>query len=455
MPCNRLLDVMRQARSRDSARRPFAEVPWRTNLWLVPTLTVTVALVAFAVTQSLDKADYIGVRRLPSWLDQGSAADARALLAATAGAIITTLGLVLSITVLTLSIATSQFGQRLLQRYMRDKGTQLCIGVFAATFVFTLLTLMSVTSRPHEKEYVPWLSVWVSTMWAICCIGVLVYYINHVAVIIQVNTVVADIAADFHRVIRASYEPKERPAPPIPEVSPDIALVAPRAGYIQRIDYPGLVLAAAEADGVVRFLCRPGQFVVKGATIAVASCRKRPGRALEQEFGRAVRIGTRRTLFQDAEFAIAQIVDITLRAMSPGINDSTTALTCVDWLGDGLRALAEYPPKDPAHVDSRGTVRVVERINEFERMVAAAFNPIRQVAKTSPALTIRLLNTLAAIAPLMHTTAQKGALYDQVELAFEGFASDAVSGDRADVTTAYYRAIQALQPTWFPVVRRS
>src|SRR5579864_4382665 len=174
MRCNRLLNVMRQAWSRDSARRQFVEVPWRGNLWLVPTLIVTVALVAFAVTQSLDEADYIGVRRLPGWLDQGSAADARALLSATAGAIVTTLGLVLSITVLTLSIATSHFGQRLLRRYMRDRGTQACIGVFAATFVFSLLTLLSVTSRFNEKEYVPWLSIWISTLWALACIGVLV-----------------------------------------------------------------------------------------------------------------------------------------------------------------------------------------------------------------------------------------------------------------------------------------
>src|SRR4029077_7620893 len=100
----------------------------------------------------------MGVLRLPGWLDQGSAADARSLLAATAGAIITTLGLILSIAVVTLSIAASQFGQRLLPRYILDTGTQLCIGVFAATFVFSLLTLMSVTSRSGEQEYVPWLS---------------------------------------------------------------------------------------------------------------------------------------------------------------------------------------------------------------------------------------------------------------------------------------------------------
>jgi uncharacterized membrane protein len=406
--------------------------------------------VVFAATQSLDRAQHVGAIHLPGWLDQGGAADARSLLAATAGAIITTLGLVLSITVLTLSMAASQFGHRLLRRYMRDRGTQLCIGTFAATFVFSLFTLMSVTSRPNEREYVPWLSVWVSTLWAISCIVILIYYINHVAVIIQVNNVVADIAADFRRVIHANHSPMERAMPAIPEVSPHIALLAPAAGYIQRIDYARLVVAAVEADGIVRFLCRPGQFVVEGAIMAFADCKKRPGTRLTEMFGSAVTLGMLRTVRHDNEFAVSQIVEIALRAMSPGMNDPTTAVTCVDWLGDSIRALAQYPRRNPAHVDKHGNVRVVEKVNEFERIVAAAFDPIRQAARNSPMLTIRLLNTFSGIAPFMQTTTQRGALHNQVLLTFEGFNTEAVKRDRADVSAAYYRADRALRPAWSP-----
>ena len=151
-------------------------VSWRSNRWVVASLMVAAALAVFVVSQSLDRAHYNGAITFPGGLDQGSAAYARALLSATAEAIITTLGLVLSITVLTLSLAASQFGQRLLRRYMRDRGTQACIGIFAATFVFSLLTLLSVTSRPNEKEYVPWLSIWISTVWALACIGVLILH---------------------------------------------------------------------------------------------------------------------------------------------------------------------------------------------------------------------------------------------------------------------------------------
>ncbi len=419
-------------------------ISWRTNLWLAPSLIVAAALAVFVVTQSLDRAHYDGAITLPGWLDQGSAADARALLSATAGAIITTLGLVLSITVLTLSIAASQFGQRLLRRYMRDRGTQACIGVFAATFVFSLLTLLSVTSRSDEKEYVPWLSIWISTIWALACIGVLIYYINHVAVSIQVNNVVADLSKDFRWVIRQNHRLPETSRISIPEVRPDLALAASVTGYIQLIDYQPLVLAAAEADTVVRFLYRPGQFVVKGATLAVAEVRELPASRLAEVFCRTVRIGVRRTLAQDPEFALAQIVEIALRAMSPGINDPNTAVTCVHWLTDGLRELAQYAPRSAVHTDVRGNPRVIEHLNEFQHVVSAAYGPIRQVARNSPMLTIGMLNSMSLIAPFLESEAWKEALNIQAQLAWEGFSSDAVNRDREDVMAAYHLAVEAL-----------
>jgi uncharacterized membrane protein len=435
---------MRQAQFRRGAVPRFGWWFRRTNLWLTPLLTVALALAAFTVTQTLDRANTAGIVSLPRWLDQGSAADARDLLSATAGAIITTLGLVLSITVLTLSLAASQFGQRLLRRYMRDRGTQVCIGVFAATFVFSLLTLLSVTSRPNEPEFVPWLSVWVSTLWALACIGVLIFYINHVAVIIQVNTVVADIATEFHHAIEENHRPPDAPMIFVPAVVPDITLAAPRSGYIQAIDYPAMAKAAMKADAVVQFLFRAGHFVNEGGAVAIAAGEESAREPLQDALEHALRIDIRRTLSQDTEFAIAQIVEIALRAMSPAVNDPNTALTCVDWLGDGLRARAQYGPPNPLHLDRNGRTRVIERTDEFDRMVAAAFDPIRQVATGSPMLTIRLLHTMAAIAPFMPTIADGRTLRKQAELTFEGFSPDAVSGDRADVAAAYQRAITAL-----------
>ena len=412
-------------------------ISWRTNLWLIPLLTVAAALLIFIVAQGLDRADYDGAIALPRWLDQGSAADARSLLSATAGAIITTLGLVLSITVLTLSIAASQFGQRLLRRYMRDRGTQVCIGIFAATFVFSLLTLLSVTSRVNEKEFVPWLSIWISTTWALTCIAVLIYYINHVALSIQVNNVLADLSGDFRWAISQNHGPNPACRVSIPVVRSDLTLRSPTTGYIQSIDYQALVSEAAEVDAVLRLESQPGQFVVQGTVLAVAEGDRLSETQLEDEFRRTVRIGVRRTLLQDPEFAIAQIVEIALRAMSPGVNDPNTAVTCVNWLADSLRILAQNPAGSPAHLDSQGNIRVIEKVNDFERIVAAAYGPIRQVARNSPMLTIAMLNSISLIAPFVQTATEQEALHNQVRLAYEGLAADTVSGDRQGVEEAY------------------
>ena len=421
-------------------------ISWRTNLWLIPSLTVAAALLVFIVAQGIDWANYEGVLVLPRWIDQGSAADARSLLSATAGAIITTLGLVLSITVLTLSIAASQFGQRLLRRYMRDRGTQVCIGIFAATFVFSLLTLLSVTSRAQEKELVPWLSIWISTIWALTCIAVLIYYINHVALSIQVNNVLADLSADFRWAIGQNQGANQACRVSIPMVRGDVTLLSPATGYIQSINYHALLSAAAAADAVVRFESRPGQFVVQGATLAVAEGSRLSQTRLEDDFRRTVRIGVRRTLLQDPEFAIAQIVEIALRAMSPGVNDPNTAVTCVNWLADSLRVLAQHPAANPTHLDNQGNIRVIEQVNDFEQIVAATYGPIRQVARNSPMLTIGMLNSISQIAPFLRTAAEREALHNQVQLASEGLSATTLSGDRQSLEEAYRWAVMALQP---------
>jgi uncharacterized membrane protein len=402
------------------------------------------AVIAFMFTEELDWKGYTGAVSLPGWLDQGGAADARSLLGATAGAIITTLGLVLSITVLTLSIAACQFGQRLLRRYMRDQGTQVCIGVFASAFVFTLLTLLSVTSRPNEREYVPWLTIWISTLWTLACIGVLIYYINHVALSIQVNNVLADLSADFDWAVQSALKTCGRPGMPLPDLKADLELTTPCAGYLQSIDYPALVAAAAQRDAVIRFLYRPGQFVLSGTVVAVAESEGASRSGLEDVFQRAIAIGVGRTLHQDPEFAIAQIVEIAMRAMSPGINDPNTALTCVNWISEALRKLAERPPGGPFHFDAKGKLRVIECDHDFEEVASTAFVPLRQVARSSTLLTMSILNGIASTAPLLTNHSARKALKRQAQLTFEGFRADAVASDRQDAATAYGRAVDAL-----------
>jgi len=449
----RTAELMTNAsRSNQGANKVLAEgrrrprISWRTNLWLVPTLCVLGALALFLLTQRLDRAGYRHTIELPRWINQGGPSDARDLLSATVGAIITTLGLVLSITVLTLSIAASQFGQRLLRWFMRDRGTQITIGIFSATFVFSLMTLLSVTSRPNEVPFVPWLSCWVSTLLALSCIATLVFFVHHVAQLIQVNTILADISGDLRQVI-TEQEKQEPGDPPAPQLAPEFSLYAPESGYLRSVNYKALVGAAKKHDVVIQLLERPGRFVMTGMVLGtVTSCGSAGASAeasggLANAFRKALDIGPRRTLAQDPEFAIAQIVEIGLRAMSPAVNDPNTMFTCVHWLGNGLRVIAQTPPKRTVHTDSRRRVRVIEGEATFQRFVAAAFDPLRLVARGSPEASIVMLDTLAEVTGCLSDEEHLAPLEAQARLIREGFDRTAPAHDRDRVESAYRRAM--------------
>ncbi len=429
--------------------RQRAPITWRTNLWLVPMLCVLAALALFVFSQSLDRAAFHHTLKLPRWIDQGGASDARDLLSATVGAIITTLGLVLSITVLTLSIAASQFGQRMLRRFMRDRGTQISIGIFAATFVFSLMTLLSVTSRPNERQYVPWFSCWVSTGLALSCIVTLIYYVHHVAQLIQVNTILADISADLRRIIQE--QPQQEPAMAVPQVRQDFLLQAPASGYLRKVDYKALARAAEKFDVTIQFLERPGRFVMAGAALAAGQRSSHQTRQatdapveVAEALEKALDIGPRRSLTQDPEFAIAQMVEIALRAMSPAVNDPNTMFTCVQWLGDGLRVIAQTPPRRTVHRDAGGHPRVIECDDSYDRFVSAAFDPLRQVARSSPEASIVMLDTLAGLAGFLTEEKHVSPLAEQVELIREGLDEGAVTHDRERVEAAYRRTMRAV-----------
>ena len=431
-------------RNRQSGFHPLL----RTNLWLVPTVCVILAVAVFAVTQMLDRAHHAGRITIPLWIDQGDASDARDLLSASAGAIITTLGLVLSITVLTLSIAASQFGQRMLRRYMRDRGTQISIGVFAATFVFSLLTLLSVTSGAQRPEFVPWLSVWVSTALAVTCIGVLIYFVHHVAETIQVNRVVAEIAHDLRRVIVVDSPPPQSEAPPL-RGPPDFHLHARCSGYLRFIDYERFAAAAAQESIVIQFLNRPGIFVLEGSQLAAVR-RDRPIQALDGVADRlaalsvrSIVIGQMRAHRQDPGFALDQLVEVALRAMSPGSNDPHTMFACTDWLADALRTLALAPPAPSLYSAPDGRVRVLAVVQSFEDLARSALDQLREVIRDSPRASTHVLFNLEGLAPHLQPT-QALELQRQAELINEGLLPEIGEADRANVQIAYQHAVRAL-----------
>ena len=353
----------RPSTAHDSRRRRGSRLPgWRrealrTTLWLVPVGCVVLAGLLFAVTLGIDQAVYRHSFELPSWIRKESADAARAVLIGIAAAVITVVGVVFSITILALTLASQQFGPRMLRTFIRDLGTQLTLGIFVGSFVYAVLVLGSITSGGRYGDFVPRLGVTVSEGLMFVDIAVLIYFIHHVAVTIQLPEVIARVAADLGRAIdeafplsvadTASRAGSGDAALPTENVGPDLADIdallaaggltvpASRSGYLQFVGYAQLLAIAEEADAVIRLVHRPGHFVLAGRPLATVWPAAGAGRVAEA-LTQAHITGPQRTLAQDPVFPIDQLVEIAIRALSPAVNDTFTALTCIDWLADGL-----------------------------------------------------------------------------------------------------------------------
>src|SRR5438045_3383087 len=249
----------------------------RTTLWLVPTVQVVLAGLLFVVTYVIDRGAYRGDLTLPGWVNNGSADASRQILTAIAAAVITVVGLVFSITIVALTLASTQFGPRMLRNFVRDRGTQVTLGTFVATFVYAVLTLGSI-SHGRQGDFVPHLSITVALALVLAAACVLIYFIHHIAKLIQLPQVIASIAGDLSVAIDAEVANKSTAAPTaagpsVAELQTRLAesgavVPAAKSGYLQFVAYADLVDIATESDGVIRLLYRPGHFVVEGLPLA-------------------------------------------------------------------------------------------------------------------------------------------------------------------------------------------
>ncbi len=417
----------------------------RTTLWFIPTIEVFLAVALFIVTYTIDRAAYNGDLTLPSWVNNGSADAARQILIGIAAAVITVVGLVFSITIVALTLASTQFGPRILRNFVRDRGTQITLGTFVATFVFSVLTLGSV-AHGARGDFVPHLSITVAIALVLVDLGVLIYFIHHVAKSIQLPEVIASIAQDLSKAIAEEAVASDRRTA---TVQPEIGLspaeldlrmrdsgavvTATRSGYLRFIGYEDLVDIALRADAVIGLLYRPGHFLVEGLPMA-AVWPPEAAVSVTKGLERAHVTGPQRTLMQDLAFAIDQLVEIAIRALSPAVNDTFSALACIDWLCDALcRMSANWMPSS-VHRDRSGSVRVIAAGLPYDRVVGRSFDKIRQSGRGMPAVMIRQLDALAKIMEYTISDEQRAVLWAQAAMILR--ASDESvpeASDRRDV----------------------
>src|SRR5271166_3609771 len=429
-----------------------------TNLVTVPFEIAGAVLVMLAVTLVLD--GILGDRPilvLPYWLTVGSLEDAQSILSAILSTVSTVLALMFSVTLLVFSMASSQFGPRLMPHFLRDRTMQITLGLFLATFLHSLLTF-AVAGQRGNQVFVPQLTVLTDIGLVLASFGYLIVYNNRVAQAIQTNNVIPKIVENLYAAISELVDSQSivtSDVAPVPVgesvealhdrcVAEGMPVLAVTSGYVQRIDHKRLLHAAGQREAIVCVTFRPGQFILEGEALAHVLPAAR-GAELAAPIRGAVMIGQHRTLEQDIEFAFAQLSEIAIRALSPAVNDTYTGLICIDWLGDALRMLVALPMSDEAWRTRRGEIRLLFPPVRVARIVPTAFDLIRQAGAGNPAVIIRLLQTYARLAPLLRSDDQRQALLDQAEAARETASlSPEVGLDRAALDAAYQLARERL-----------
>jgi len=417
--------------------------------------SLAVALAVIVV--ELDKAVAEDWPKRLDWIYSGGAEGASLLMGTVAGSMIAIAGTVFSMTLVALSLASSQLGPRLLRNFMRDTANQVVLGTFVATFVYCMLVLRTIR-RVDEVAFVPHLAVSIGMLLAMVSIGVLIYFIHHVSVSIQADEVVAKVGRELEEgidklfpghlgqpgseVSRAPSE-AELPEPFTREARPVGAL---EDGYLQLIDSDALMALASEEDLLLRLERRPGHYIVKGRAMVMVWPGDRVTEALVEKVNAAFVMGDQRTASQDVEFPFHQLVEIAVRALSPGINDPFTAIACVDRLGSGLCRLARRGMPSTYRFDDNRQLRLVAPGSKFAGIVDTAFNQIRQSARSNPAVAIRMLDAIAQIADHVQHAPDAACLQRQADMILRG-ALEAVpeADDVLAVEEAFATATQALR----------
>lgn len=401
------------------------------SLWFIPGIFIVgaVALAWISLSIELDVTDPGGA---VWWLHSGSAAQAFDLLSSLLTSVITMATLVVSITMVVLTLAAGQLGPRLIRRFMADRYTQLILGFFLATIVYLLLVLRLVNDSADEGS-IPHVAVTLGSALMLVCVFLLLLFVHHLARSIIADTVVQRVGDDLDAAFAAMLpEADEATAKAgIPTPPGDAALLRmPRGGYVQAIDYPGLVACARDAGAVIVFDFRPGHHLLPNGTHGQVYPASAFSEDLRTRIAAYVVIGRHRTAAHDMEFAIRQLVEVAVRALSPGINDPFTAIAVIDRLGLSIASAMQCGAAKEVWCDEEGTARVSSKSATFNGMLDAAFNQIRQAGSGHPAVLIRILATLAQLAELVRHEGHRQALSTHVDLVeFEGQRSIAVSYD--------------------------
>ncbi len=393
----------------------------QSSFWFIPGLILAGAIALAAILIKLDTI--LDIEFLKTWplFFAASAASSRDLLTAVATSMITIAGIVFSVTLVALALTSSQYSSRVIPHFMRDRFTQIVLGVFVGIFAYCIVALRGIKGN-NETVSVFSLSVLIGLGLAFLGIIFLIYFIHHVAKNIQASNIIAAIANETIAAIdsispdilgQGDDEERKKDLPILPNISNFV--VAKKSGYIDQIDFDALLYLAKKHKIIIRMERGIGEFVIENTPLISLFNHKEQNEDLSHEINASYSIDRQRSLHQDIAFGIRQIVDIALRALSPGINDSTTAVMCVNYLGAVMARLARrkiayssVPEEAKSHIIMKGPC--------FSSLLDEAFAQIRQNASNNITVLTHQLQALEMIAGQTPNSIRRQALWDQAEL---------------------------------------
>ena len=394
------------------------------TLWFLPALLAVCGVVLAFVLVALDRAIGTKFGDLPYFFGV-EPSGASNVLAIIAGSTITIAGTVYSITIVALTLASTQFSPRILRNFMRDTGNQFVLGVLVGIFAYCIIVLRTIRSGGDEADnFVPSIAVVGGVIFGLTGVGFLIYFIHHVATSIQATSIISTIAAETIEEIEekypTAYDVKQFDSEIIKEISAKkwLKISSDETGYIQNADTDALFEIAKRLDLVVQMRRRVGEFTIKGLPLLQIAPKNENfvvDDKLTSEFNNAYDIGNFRTVEGDVAFGLRQIVDIALKALSPAINDSTTALSCIDYLTAIMVCLAKRQSCPPLHFCD-GELRLVINQQRFEDYFDLAFNQIRQNAEGNVAVIIRLLNAIEILGKMNQNFKDESERIERCEL---------------------------------------
>lgn len=425
------------------------------SYWFIPSLMALGAFLLSLATLALDQTLELGIISQLPFVYLSQPAGARSFLSTVAGSMLGVAGVSFSILMVVLPMASAQFGPRLLSNFMRDRGSQTVLGAFIATFLYCLLVLRTVRGESSVLEaaaFVPQLSLAVALLLTVFNLGMFIYFIHHTAESIQVDNLLAQISNQLRGRLLHDYpeplnptelarSPVELDATPISQTDFNELkqpLTAVHGDYLRTVDVARLLELAQENTLLIELCSRPGDFIMQDESLAFVY----PGAKLEslaEELRGCFVFGPSRTVTQDLDFLFEQLLEVALRALSPGINDPITAMRCTDRIADNLSLLAGRQRPDTHRYGPDGALRLIAPGLEPTELVPQLFGPLRSYGQQDFTFLNYLLNKLSQLAKLAQNDPFRQAVITEAENTLKQAQAELLEPDYARLLARYAR----------------